>query len=438
MSTPPPPESPSDGLPTASTGELLASTDVGGGLETPRKINWRVAIAITLGGMLWIAPYIGTLSVLLPSLVARVAPDDKVQIVAVLTISGAVLSLVTNIILGALSDATRTRIGPRAPWIIGGAAVGAVALYLLSTATAVSMLILWWCVYMVGLNAIIAPMVAVISDDVPAKHRGTVSAMYGVGMLIGATGAVIVAAQFVADPSAGLRIFAVCTALSAVVFVAFRPLTSNVNADRVKVSFKELARTFRPPTTGARDFYFALSGKFALVAGTYAITNYQFYILTDYIKLGESEISTIIAIGGGITLVTGLVFGLVSGSLSDRLGRRKPFVIGAAVLVAIGTMFPLIAPFGWAMLVAATFSGIGNGAYQAVDQALNVDVLPNPESAAKDLGILNVANSGGQILGPVVMSTLVTITGGYQAGFVAAGLLVIISAFLIMLIRSVR
>ncbi|WP_084100561.1 MFS transporter [Demequina sp. NBRC 110051] len=424
-----------------ATPEPLGPTQVDGD-TTPQPrmpdFKWSLAIALFLGGVLWIAPYVGSIAVLMPALVEDIAPDQKVALVGTLGIAGAALSLISNIIFGALSDATRTRFGARVPWIVGGAIVSAAALFMFGTATSVATLALWWCIYMTALNAIIAPMVAEISDRVPTERRGSVSGIYGVGMLIGGTASTSLAALFISTPSTGITLFAVMTLLSAVVFVAIAPRTSNIDAAREKVSAGQIVRTFRPPTKGARDFYLALFGKFFLVAGTYAVSNYQLYILTDYIQLEENGAAKVIAINGIIALVTGLVFGFLSGPLSDKVGRRKPFVIGAALVVAIGMIFPLAMPVAWAMVAYAVFLGIGQGTFTSVDQALNVDVLPDAGSAAKDLGILNVANSGGQILGPVIMSIVVTVTGGYALGFVAAIVLLIAAAITLAGIKSVK
>ncbi len=81
--------------------------------------------------------------------------------------------------------------------------------------------------------------------------------------------------------------------------------------------------------------------------------------------------------------------------------------------------------------------GSAIGIYNSVDQALNVTVLPNKNNAAKDLGIMNLANTLGQILGPVVAS--ITITSlGYHAIFAVAGIMCLFGACLIMLIKSVK
>jgi MFS family permease len=416
----------------------LTTTNVVVGRTSLSKFNWRIAVALFIAGILWIGPYVGSIGVLLPAAVEQVAPDQKVQLVGVLGILGAALSLVANIVFGALSDLTRSRFGARTPWVIVGSVATAVGLYGLSTASTPTGLILWWGFYMLFLNSIIAPMVAVISDSVPEKYRGTVSAIYGVSLTVGASLSTIIGSRFVGTPSDGLIIFAVATLASGVVFAVLMPNRSNLDVVREKLSGKQLLHSFSFPRKGARDFYFALGGKFFLQAGLYSITNYQLYILTDYIGLDVGGAAGLIAISATITLGASILFGFISGPLSDKVGRRKPFVIGAALLIAIGVLFPLFAPFAWGMIVYAILSGIGNASFTSVDQALNIEVLPDKATAAKDLGLLNMANSGGQILGPVVTSILVASTGGYQATFIAAFVMLGLSAALIAPIRKVR
>ncbi|XP_073234695.1 uncharacterized protein [Porites lutea] len=93
----------------------------------------------------------------------------------------------------------------------------------------------------------------------------------------------------------------------------------------------------------------------------------------------------------GVATVTGSVIG---GFLSDRLGRRKPLVIGSAILMSVCAV--ILAglqgkyAFYAAMPVALTF-GVGFGAYCAVDFALVMDVLPNDREKAKDLAVWHQA-----------------------------------------------
>jgi hypothetical protein len=74
----------------------------------------------------------------------------------------------------------------------------------------------------------------------------------------------------------------------------------------------------------------------------------------------------------------------------------------------------------------------------AVDTALMTLVLPNPEDAAKDLGVLNIANAGPQALAPALAAVAITLLGGYRSLFAVAIVLVVAAALSVQPIRSVR
>src|SRR4051812_22734036 len=65
---------------------------------------------------------------LLPLQVQGLGEADKVKNLLVVTTIGALAAMFAQPIAGALSDRTRSRYGRRAPWMVGGALVGGVAL----------------------------------------------------------------------------------------------------------------------------------------------------------------------------------------------------------------------------------------------------------------------------------------------------------------------
>jgi len=74
----------------------------------------------------------------------------------------------------------------------------------------------------------------------------------------------------------------------------------------------------------------------------------------------------------------------------------------------------------------------------SVDQALNVDVLPNAKEAGKDLGILNLANTIGQVIAPGCTTLVIGIFGGYRMIFPAAIICLLVGTVFIMMIRKVK
>ena len=92
-------------------------------------------------------------------------------------------------------------------------------------------------------------------------------------------------------------------------------------------------------------------------------------------------------------------------------------------------------------LVGMAISGLGFGVYAAVDLALVVDVLPGKRTAAKDLGVFNVAGALPFSLAPAIAPAILAIGrggGSYGVLYMVAGLCAIIGAAAIVPVRRVR
>lgn len=72
-----------------------------------------------------------------------------------------------------------------------------------------------------------------------------------------------------------------------------------------------------------------------------------------------------------------------------------------------------------------------------IDQALNIEVLPDPKTAAKDLGLLNMANNGGQVFGPIFAASVIGLVG-YHGIFPLASAMAIIGSILIIFIKKIK
>ena len=71
-------------------------------------------------------------------------------------------------IFGALSDITRSRFGKRTPWIVAGGLITAAGYVLAFSSAQLVGIVAGWCIVQVGVNMMIAPAVAVLSD----RHSG--------------------------------------------------------------------------------------------------------------------------------------------------------------------------------------------------------------------------------------------------------------------------
>ena len=88
-------------------------------------------------------------------------------------------------------------------------------------------------------------------------------------------------------------------------------------------------------------------------------------------------------------------------------------------------------------LIGAVVLGIGYGVYLSVDFALCTEVLPDAESRAKDLGVINIANALPQVFAPFLGAFLIAQAGGYVTLYAVAAAVCVLGSVLVTRIRSV-
>lgn len=405
-------------------------------LTTVEKI--RFAIGFVMVSLLWAVPFTMGSGVLLPQIFNSLHGVSAEAALGTMNSIGCVFALVANIVFGALSDMSRFRIGKRTPWIVLGGIIGAVGFLVVVQSHTLVMIIFGWCIVQVGINCLIAPAVAVLSDRIPEATRGTFSALYGASMVVGQQLGNIIGSLFIKNIQTGLIVGMFIFLLSGIVTVLIWPRERSAADTVVERTWADVGRSFIPPTKNARDFYLALLGRFTFVIGCFMISGYQLYILQKYCHLSDAAAASTLRGMALVSVVTTILAAIVSGPLSDFLQRRKIIVAVSCVIIAIGMAFPFFMPTPTGMLIYAALAGIGNGCYMSVDQALNVDVLPNAEEAGKDLGILNLANTIGQVLAPGCATLVIGIFGGYRMVFPIAIICLLVGTFFIMMIRKVK
>lgn len=399
----------------------------------------RFGAGFIIFGVLWMSGLGIVSAVLLPmhyKTIEGVNPDALIGIVNAFT---AVASLIANLMFGNFSDRSRSRFGRRTPWILFGAVLGGVTLFLTGTTHNAVLLTIFYCACMFGLNCMIAPMVAILSDRVPSGIRGTMSAFYGAGATIGSPIGTMLGALFIKNLIPGFAVAGVLMFLGGVVSMLIMPKEESADfLPKDEGSLKDVLVSFRPPAFhGAHDFYKAFVGRFCMLVSYQMIAVYQLYIIQNYIGQSVDESAVTVSVVSMIMMVMSLVGSFISGPVSDIIGRRKVPVVVASVLFAIGIAMPWVFPSSMGMYLFAGIAGLGYAVYSAVDQALLVDVLSNKEEAGKDLGILNMATTLGQMCGPIVMSALV-VNLGYNFAFPTSIALAIIGCFFIMAIKKVK
>lgn len=417
--------------------EIIANAKVKD--EDQPKLPWAASWAMFIAPMIWYGPTVGVRNTLLPQLFSQIDPVHKVWAYGILGAVATLVSAITNLLFGALSDVTRSRWGKRRPYIFWGTLVMAASLIVVANLKSEVAIIIVWIVDATAENAIAASIYPQISDWIAPKWRGTVSTFYGVGFTISQQGFAILAAQFLGNVKVGIYVMIAISIVLMIIHLLLgkEPNPSNLDEPKIKFDKDSLKKYFFFPTKGSRDFYLALSGKFFMVVGSTIVTTFELYIFTDYIGQSTKAAGHSISIFSSIMLFIGVFFALVGGPLSDKLHRVKAPVVLATFALGAAALFPLFIVKPWAMFAYAVIAAFGNGLYNSVDGALNLDVLPDSDTAGKDLGLINLANTLGQMLGSVVVSAVVA-SFGYKAIFIFAVGMEIIGGCLIWAIRRVR
>jgi len=378
--------------------------------------------------------YLGVGGVLNPLLVEHtVGSAHKVTALGIVSGVSAVFATLANPVAGALSD----QLGRRNPFILGGAVCAAVAIAALGSVNSLLLIALLWSLGQMFMNCFQAALTAIVPDRVPKDRLGTASAMVGLGLPVGGLIGVVVAGGLSSSLSTAYLVLGVFIAFAAALFswrVKDVPLAKGSTGPGLREQAASFAESLR-----THDFRWAFIGRALLVLGYFSVFGYQLYILQDHVTMPHSVSPTT---GVGILTAIGMlatgVATVVGGTLSDRLGRRKVFVAVAGSLAGLVMVIPVVSPTWPGMMVFSLVNGLAFGCFMAVDTAVVAAVLPSRGDAARDLGVLNVANAGPQIIAPFVASLLIAHLGGYNTLFAFAGVFSVVGAVSVYRIRGIR
>lgn len=352
---------------------------------------------------------------------------------------GALGALFANPLFGALSDRTRTRWGRRRPWMVGGVVVFVGALAWLAFSPDVLQLTLAWVLAQVSANAVLSTLTASFADNVPEFQRGKASSAIALAQNIAILAGLYLAVYLVGNLPV-LFIAPGVLAIAAILVYSFVARDDLPTTPIKPFSWVNLISSFWTNPIKHRDFGLAWWGRFLITFGTFMFTTYRLLYMEDRIGLPQKEAVGAVAFGVLLYTVALLVSAAISGWVSDRIRRRKAFVWGSTALTAVGLVILAHVDTVGGFYFAEIVLGFAFGIYAAIDTALIVDVLPDPERPGKDLGVINIANALPQSLAPAVGLFLLGIGGGqnYTLMLWGAGVAVILGALVILPIKSVR
>ena len=328
-------------------------------------------------------------------------------LISLLVLASRFTDVVTDPLVGALSDRTRTRIGRRKPWMLGGLVLFVVSVWFLfrPPGDAGALYFFWWfSAVFLGITCIQLPYVAwgaELSADYDERTR-IAATREGVGLLGSIAGVGVAIAWAVAgDTSLGTVLetmaLILIVAMPLFVLVSMRVPSPPPVADEGRLTLKEGLRA----VAGNRPYRWFLIGAFVSFVAISPGGALNYYLF-DHVY-GRADLQGVSVLGEFAAAIIGLP---AWNALAARIGKGRAV---ACVFVWIGGFSCLIPSLGDVFGVYGVMAG---GAVRAL--ALGA-VLSIPYAILADVVDLDTARTGRErtglymAIGGVVVKLAITV-----------------------------
>lgn len=394
-------------------------------------------VLLLLGGMLgsslaYLVPMVFTLALKLDVLI----PGNESALGFVIG-AGAAVSVVAAPLTGVLSDRTRSRWGRRRPFTVAGLLVGLVAVLVMSVAGSVWALTGGWMLANLGWGTAMGSIGNIQADRLAPAQRGTVGALSGVLAQVAPVAGILLVGPVASDIALAMWLPAIVGLPLILLFVVFvREKDSRHAAAMPRLTAGMLVRSYGFRPSQFPDFAWNWLGRFFFFIGVTFTSTFSTFFLADRMDTPVQEIAPVVALVAATGTAVSACGAITSGWLSDRLGRRRMFVLVAVVLNAGGAATSAFAYSLPTLLIGATISSLGLAVFLAVNQAMVLEVLPHRETqAGRFMGITGFAQKIPAALAPLAAPLILAInaTSGpnYRALYLCAGLLTLVGGTLI-------
>ena len=376
---------------------------------------WAVVlvVAATFGaGMAMLVPMTYTLAVRLDQL----APGQVGALGIVLGV-GSATTLVVAPLSGILSDRTRTRFGRRRPFTVAGLALGLLSVAIMIAAPNVGVLTLGWVVAAAGWGTATGSIGNWQADRLPARQRGSVSGATGLAMQVSPVVGMLVVAPLSGRTDLAFLVPAGVALVLVGLFVVFAPEddTRGMTLEQERLTLRMVLRSFLFSPRAAPDFAWAWLGRFVFFLGLTATTRFTVYFIAQRLDLAVADVVGVMALVSALSMITATFGSLGGGWLSDRLGRRRPFVFLGSLLFGAGSLVLAFAGDFTSILIGMLISSLGIALFSTAGQALVLDVLPDRESqAGRYMAITLFAQKIPGVLAPLLAPLLLLVGGGEE------------------------
>lgn len=360
----------------------------------PRGLGFLVLYALASGG--GVIAYVPLLTLILPIKVEAIAPDDKVALLSLATLIGAVVASVVNIVVGIVSDRTVLRERGRRPWVALGLVLTLASYVLIDVVTTRVGLIVGIVLFQGALNLMLAPLSATAADEIPDQQKGLAGGLMGAVYTFGALAGMVVTAS--AGWSEGTQL-AIVGGLVTACMLPFL-LISRRRGPIVPASVPVVQAGAGRKRNLARVWTARL---LVQIAGSILFAYLLFYFETverTGPPVSPGEIARQVAwLAGSVTILL-VPLSIATGRLSDAVRLRKPFLLITAVMMAVGLGLMALLPQWIPAAAGYVLFATGVGLFLGLQGAYAMQLLITPEHRGRDMGVLNLTNTIPALIAP--------------------------------------
>jgi Na+/melibiose symporter-like transporter len=339
-----------------------------------------------------------------------------------------VLALLLVPFIGALSDATRTRLGRRVPFVLAAPPITAIALGAIPFAEHFGLLALLAAMIVLDVALAVwrAPFSALLAELVPSIHRPKTEGILGVAMCIGAM-LMLGSARSLATVRPALP-FVLAAGIVGIVWLLYTALLrepvqavdSRMFTPTVSLApFGSLRDAFTAGTGGAR-------ARAPLFFGACLLFQMAFQSFSSWFTLhGSERFHTTIAdasLGFIAVAISTLLGSIPAGWLGARYGRRRMSLVGIAGM-AVACVILHVVPSLLAAVVVLFFFGL-SWSFPVANLAPMALELGTTARAGSLAGAFLLVQSAAGILGPSIVGGWFDVAGSKR------GLFVVLAVFL--------
>lgn len=345
----------------------------------PKLFFWKFGIAFFGSVIAWAGPT----QLLLGLQMIELRPDSKEESLALLMMLGGATAVVSSLITGYAADRSWfwvNRWGKRLPWVLLAAPLVTVGLFLMSFTPSFWVLTGLWCLVQVFVAFVTNNLMTVTADVVPQEKFGLVSGIVGATYTFGIVGGTAVATALPITQAYW------AVGVISLVFI-FQFAVGRGHVDSHVRPHNSLSVTVGDEGS-YRNYWLVFASRFVIHLANYTSLFYLLYYLRDHIGVPDPDAGVLMltVLYAVFTIITAIV----SGNVSDRIGRRKILVVVSAFGVAAATGMMTIATGMGLVCAAAILLGISWGVFSSVDQAMVNESLPSKKNRARDVSLMSL------------------------------------------------